>query len=219
METEVIQLQTDLESVLTNLDRGPRGPEFALGANRFLRAKAEEKRSRRGIKKHIRPENARAILEHLPTGPADRTHAVLRGDFVLCELIPTIIRERGRCPRLHIATLGMSGANAEQLADLHQAGLIGEITICCSHYFRQVDRTSTWREVEARLGKVAKIIVSRNHAKVIVLPTESGDHYVVEGSANLRSSDNLEQIAIFNDEQLAEFHRGWMAELEERNHA
>ena len=184
-----IELQTDLESAMAALEKEPRGPEFALATNQFHRVKAEEKNRRRGIKKWIRPENALALLPHLPTNPDERTHAVLRGDFVLCDIIPAIIRERGRCPHLHIATLGMSGANAESLASLHQAGLIGEI---------------------------AELIVSRNHAKVICLPTESGDHYVIEGSANLRSSDNLEQIAVFNDPDLIAFHRGWMAELAAR---
>lgn len=219
MDGTDIHLRTDLESALSALDAEPAGPEFALAANRFHRVKAEEKNRRRGIKKWIRPENSRGILEHLPTGPEDRTHAVLRGDFVLCDVIPAIIRERGRCPHLHIATLGMSGANAESLAALHQVGLIGDITICCSLYFRQVDRKATWPMVEAHLGSIAKLIVSRNHAKVICLPTESGDHFVIEGSANLRSSDNLEQIAIFNDPDLVDFHRGWMAELEERTDA
>lgn len=219
MEGNDIDLQTDLESAMAALETEPRGPEFALAVNRFHRVKAEEKNRRRGIKKWIRPENALAVLPHLPTNPDERTHAVLRGDFVLCDLIPAIIRERGRCPHLHIATLGMSTANAETLASLHQAGLIGDITICCSVYFRQVDRNGTWPEVESRLGGIAKLIVSRNHAKVICLPTESGDHYVIEGSANLRSSDNLEQIALFNDPDLVAFHRSWMAELESRTDA
>ncbi|HRQ87846.1 MAG TPA: hypothetical protein PLA50_03550 [Bacteroidia bacterium] len=217
--TEGIELETDLESALSALDREPRGPEFALAANRFHRVKADEKNRRRGIRKWIRPENALAILPHLPRNPDERTHAVLRGDFVLCDLIPAIIRERGRCPHLHIATLGMSGANAESLAALHQVGLVGGITICCSVYFRQVDRTATWPEVESKLGGIATLIVGRNHAKVICLPTEAGDHFVIEGSANLRSSDNLEQIAIFNDPDLAAFHRDWMAELETRTDA
>lgn len=219
MDETDIELKTDLESALSALDREPTGPEFALAANRFHQVKGDERNRRRGIKKWIRPENALAVLPHLPAGPEDRTHGVLRGDFVLCDLIPAIIRERGRCPHLHLATLGMSTANAETLAGLHQAGLVGGITLCCSVYFRQVDRTATWPAVEANLRGIAKLIVSRNHAKVICLPTESGDHFVIEGSANLRSSDNLEQIAIFNDPDLADFHRSWMAELEERSDA
>lgn len=55
--------------------------------------------------------------------------------------------------------------------------------------------------------------VSRSHAKVIALPTASGDHFVIEGSANLRSSDNTEQMVIFNDAEKLAWHRQWMAQL------
>lgn len=214
-DIEDIALETDFGTMAALLDREPEGPSFVLPANRFHthRAKAEAKAKRRGIKKFIRPENARQILPHLPEEPGDRTHAILRGDFVLCDLIPAILAERGRCQSLHIATLGLSAANAECLATLHRAGQIGAITLLCSAYFREVDKTTTYREVIARLDGIARIVVARNHAKVICLPTAAGDHFVIEGSANLRSSDNLEQIAVFNDPDLAAFHCGWIDTL------
>jgi hypothetical protein len=205
-------LETNLEDLAERLDREAPGPSFALGSNlfHFHKAKAEDKTSRRGIKALIQPANARCILPHLPVHPDDRTHCVLRGDFVLCDLIPTIIEARGRCAHLHIATLGLSTANADQLATLRARDLIGDITLVCSHYFAQVDKATTYREVVARLGRIAKIIVSRAHAKVICLPTASGDRYVIEGSANLRSSDNTEQMLITNDPDTLAFHTRWM---------
>jgi hypothetical protein len=36
---------------------------------------------------------------------------------------------------------------------------------------------------------------------------------VIEGSANLRSSDNTEQIVLFNDPDLLAWHAGWMNNL------
>ena len=48
---------------------------------------------------------------------------------------------------------------------------------------------------------------------MICLPTTAGDHFVIEGSANLRSSDNLEQIAVFNDPDLVAFHQAWIDTL------
>jgi hypothetical protein len=39
------------------------------------------------------------------------------------------------------------------------------------------------------------------------------DSLVFEGSANLRSSDTLEQLTIFNDPALHSFHAAWMEEL------
>lgn len=209
-----IELCTDLDDVAELLDREPPAASFALPSNLFLfkQAAAKDYASRSGIRKLIHPENARAVLGHLPQ-PGGRTHCVLRGDFVLCDLIPAIIAERGRCEHLHIATLGLSVANADTLAALHERGLVGAITLVCSHYFAQVDKTTTFRQVRSRLEGRATLIVTRSHAKVIGLPTAAGDYFVLEGSANLRSSDNTEQMVIFNDEETLAWHRQWLAQL------
>jgi hypothetical protein len=208
-------LETSLEDLTALLERGPAEPSFTLSANRFHvhKAKAEDKASRRGIKAYIKPENALAVLQHLPENPSDRTHCAFRGDFVLCDLIPAIIALRGRCPHLTIATLGLSAANADALGILRARDLIGDLTIICSHYFAQVDKATTYREIVARLEGLATIITTRCHAKIICLPTASGDSYVLEGSANLRSSDNTEQVAIFNDAELLAFHCAWLTSL------
>lgn len=204
-------LSADVESLLSERP----GPSFGLPANRqhVHKAKAEAKASRRGIKALIKPENALAIIPNLPVGPDDRTHVVLRGDFVLCDLIPAIIEARGRCPHLHVATLGLSSANADQIARLIGLGRLGGASLVVSHYFAKVDKLTTYREVVARLEGIASVRVTRNHCKVICLPTENGDSFVIEGSANLRSSDNIEQIVITNDPATLAFHVGWMNEL------
>jgi len=210
----VAELDTDLAGAAARLEQPAPGPTFTLPANRFQvhKAKAEVQASRRGIKALIRPEHARTILPHLPD-PGGRTHCILRGDFVLCELIPAITRARGPALDVHIATLGMSTANAQCLAELRARGQIGALTIICSHYFQQVDKATTYREVAAALAGVGRLVVARSHAKVICLPTAAGDHFVIEGSANLRSSDNLEQMVIFNDPEALGFHRAWMDDL------
>lgn len=208
-------LNTDLESLAEGLDSGRPEPGFVLPANEFhcrQSKKDQLKAGRRGIRAKIRPENARCVLPHLPGGPDDRTHAVLRGDFVLCDLIPAIVNDRGACPSVHIATLGLSKGNAETLAELHADGRIGPVTVLCSNYFQQVDKLTTFREVEAVISRIGRLVVARNHAKVICLPTADGA-FVIEGSANLRSSDNLEQIAIFNDPELLAWHVSWIERL------
>jgi hypothetical protein len=208
----VIALPDDLEAQVERLTHCDEGPQFALSSSKFHRAAGADRVKRRGIKKLINPANAAAVLPHLPAA-SEHTHCALRGDFVLCDLIPAIVAERGRCDNLLIATLGMSGANADALGSLVARGLVGRLTIVCSHYFREVDKTTTFREVSARLAGVATLIVTRSHAKIICLPTAAGDHFVLEGSANLRSSDNTEQLTIFNDPSLDAFHREWLLSL------
>ena len=163
------ELNTDIGSAAAGLaDDAPGAPRFTIPANRFHvhKAKAELRASRRGIKSLIRPENAEAITEHLPA-PDDHMHCILRGDFVLCDIIPAIIARHGPLLDVHIATLGLSTANALTLADLKRRGLIASLTIICSLYFRQVDRATTFREVAAALNGVARLVIVRSHAKVI----------------------------------------------------
>lgn len=213
-ELEALNLDTDVAAAAAGLDAPPRQPQFVIDSNRFLSRAAKDrlKQSRRGIKALIRPENAECVLPHLPE-QGDHLHAILRGDFVLADLIPVIIAHRGALTALHIATLGLSTANAEMLTRLKAQSLAPSITIVCSHYFQQVDKTTVFREVSARLDGKARLIVTRNHAKVICLPTVAGENFVIEGSANLRSSDNLEQITIFNDAELLAWHVAWMEQL------
>jgi hypothetical protein len=212
-DLETIHLDTDIEAAVALLDQPRSQPQFSLSSNRFHRAKAADQKKRRGIKSLIRPENAASVLAHLPADSSERTHCLLRGDFVLCDLIPAIVALRGRCRHLRIATLGMSVANADTLAVLVESGLVGALTIVVSHYFQQVDKTTVFRAVASRLDGLARLAVTRSHAKVICLPTFTGDHFVIEGSANLRSSDNIEQMLITNDPATHDFHAEWLDEL------
>ena len=188
---------------------------FALSKNHFLKqfhiAKAKDKAARRGVKKFIRPENAKCILPFLPD-PGDTTHAIVRGDFVLADIIPVILG-KNIADKIAITTLGMSEKNAEMLAALHSKGQIQNLQIIVSHYFASVDATSTFAKVCKILGKNTPI-VTRNHAKVVVI-IQPPNFYTIAGSANLRSSDNIEQFAIWNDEEISKFHIAWMSELME----
>jgi hypothetical protein len=184
---------------------------FALPANRFHHERQKEL-SRRGIRRHVRPENAAALIAALPE-PGDILHAILRGDFILGDALPGIIARTGPCTHLRIATLGLSVANAETLRALLTAGRVARLTLVCSHYFRHVDRLSTFHRVQQILGPIAELKVARCHAKIILIPTERGEALVFEGSANLRSSATVEQLTVFNDPDLLAFHASWIDEL------
>jgi len=58
-----------------------------------------------------------------------------------------------------------------------------------------------------------RLVSARTHAKVIGLAFEPEHFYVIEGSANLRSCNNLEQITMTNNRTLFEFHRRWIQSI------
>jgi hypothetical protein len=211
-ELEIGEISTTPNDQTPTTPQPPAGM-FSLSKNHFLRqfheSKAKDKTNRRGVKRFIHPENARGLLPYLPD-QGDTTHAIVRGDFVLGEIIPVILRNKpADC--VAIATLGMSEANAKMLAGLRDRGMIRELHLVVSHYFASVDATSTFAKVCQIIGPHAPT-VTRSHAKVIII-IQPPNFYTVAGSANLRSSDNIEQFAIWNDPEVADFHLNWMKEL------
>lgn len=213
MENTAEESPLVVEIDVAGLEFAPSELAFPLRSNRYMKqfhaAKADDKRSRRGIKRMVRPENAAALAEYLPE-PGECTHAVVRGDFVMADIIPLLLGDRV-ADLVGIATLGMSRDNAVKLAELLAAGKVRRLFLLVSHYFSQVDKTGTYREVKGLLGDA--VVVARTHAKVILV-SAAPSFFVVEGSANLRSSDNIEQFAIWNDEELLNWHLEWMQEVQ-----
>jgi hypothetical protein len=68
-----------------------------------------------------------------------------------------------------------------------------------------------------RLAGFASLSVARNHAKIILVSYDD-NWFTFETSANLRSSDNLETMTIFNDREIHDFHAEWIDEIASREH-
>ena len=203
--------KNDLGDLAAKLRLPPSGPAFTLPESRFLQIVKTE-RSRRGIQRLIRPENCLPILAALPRGDGARLHCVLRGDFVVCDLVAAIIEAHGPATSVRVATLSMSGSNARQLAALVRRGLITDLGLVVSEYFAKIDKKDIFPEVVAALDGLARLTITRTHCKIITIATPEAS-WVIEGSANLRSSDNLEQIVIFDDPDLLAFHTEWIDAL------
>lgn len=193
------------------LDAAPCGPRFPLTANRAMRqfhaTKAKDKKSRAGIKRLIQPKNAAFFKDYIPR-KGETIHAVVRGDFVFCDIIPIFLESPAK--KVAIATLGLSLNNAKLLQGLLETGKIEELSVIVSHYFSRVDKDSTFAEVSSILK--GAIHVARCHAKIILIDAQP-NAYVLAGSANLRSSDNIEQFSAWNDKELLDWHFSWMEEL------
>lgn len=187
---------------------------FALADNRFHKHERARKEwaTRQSAQKFVKAENASELLAHLPA-PGEITHAILRGDFVLGDALPALLGFVGPCAHLRVATLGLSVKNAETLRALVETKAVARVTLVCSHYFAALNKLDTFHAVCAVLAGVAEMKVARCHAKIICLQNTRGDAFVFEGSANLRSSATIEQLTIFNDAALHDFHSAWLDEL------
>ena len=64
-----------------------------------------------------------------------------------------------------------------------------------------------------------KVAAARSHCKVVCFDLGTHDGLVFEGSANLRTNKNREQLAAFRDRALHDWHAAWIDELVRADHA
>lgn len=58
-----------------------------------------------------------------------------------------------------------------------------------------------------------QLAVCRTHTKITLIETECGKWLTIHGSANLRSSDNIEMFSIENSKDLYDFNLEWHDEV------
>ncbi len=208
-------MPTDLNSAFAKLS-APRVTGFETrprisAAKRAFDAMNARARARR--RKLVKPENAAFIMDALPQEPDDILHALTPGSFIFCDLLIAIAKARK--PRaLYLSTLSMSTRNIDALAALITEKNCGTIGILTSNYFSKTNK-EIFAHLEKRTAETEgmRIGVARTHAKVSAFDFGDAGHLTIETSANLRSSDNIEQVSIFADPESFEFHREWICEL------
>ncbi len=166
-------------------------------------------------KKLIHPKNAQAVIDAMPREEGDRLHAVVGGDFIFGDMICMIAHEQP-VARLLISTLSMSMRNIETLIACMDANEVEKLELLLSHYFvnsNEKERVKI-KEAQARLGNDRmQLGAARSHTKVTLFKFTDGRNLIIESSANLRSSDNVEQISAFCDAELFDWHAEWIGSL------
>lgn len=161
----------------------------------------------------IRPEHADEILDAFPRGPGERLHALLSGDFIFCDLLTRLIDREGPPISATISTLSLSGKNCEALALVLKKKPF-PLHLIVSDFFRTMNPLifGTIQNLLDEPFETVRLSNGRTHAKVAIF--DYGERcFVIEGSANLRSSNNLEQVFVVDDREVYEFHKAWMEEL------
>ena len=180
----------------------------------------------------VRYENAQALAAALHQAgdlsqPGAHLHAVVNGNFIFGDFIEAWIKANNwLIPDLYLATLSYSQANVDSLANLLHGDYVQRLHLMVSDHFFAHERhrhgliNYAYQELDAYGGERFQLTVTVSHAKVTCLtPIDevTGDpigHYVLHGSANLRSSASIEQFAIEHDHALHAFHTEWLQALE-----
>ena len=168
----------------------------------------------------VRYERAVDFVSSLPDLHQGQTvHALVSGNFIFGDALEALLVERNYyAEEMMIATLSLGKENVDSLYNLQQGDYLGYLALIVSDYWYSHERRRAGGVpyIEQTLCAGAEkfdLAAAGLHTKITLIRTSCGKHLVCHGSANLRSSRNLEQLTIDNNPELYHFHAAWMRHL------
>lgn len=154
-------------------------------------------------------DNAQKLARDLRLGFGQRADVLVNGSFIFGDFIEAyIVGNNAHCHKLTISTLSLNQNNIDSLATLLQKGYVDELNLIVSHYFWAYEVRSLipymYRELDQ--GDKFQLAVAFVHTKTAQFETDGGRKIVMHGSANLRSSGNIEQFTIEENPALYDFY-------------
>lgn len=190
-------------------------PDIDLGLVDFIPADETEE-TRYTLPKAVRMkedfvlyDNARKMAGELRLGFGERFDAFVSGNFIFGDFIEAYLTTQNACAaRMTISTLSLSQNNVDSLHTLMEKGYIRELNLIVSVYFWGNERGSLIPYIYRRLDMDDRfqLAVAEVHTKTAHFETLGGRKIVMHGSANLRSSGNIEQFTMEENPELYDFY-------------
>ena len=149
-----------------------------------------------------------------------RVFAILDGKFIFGDFIEAmIVKNNWLVEDLTISTLSMSQDNVDSLRNLLVGDFVQSLNIIVSHYYFANERQGLMPYLYEKLDIDNKfqLAVASVHTKIAMIRTSCGKTITIHGSANMRTSSNIEQIVIEGGRDLCEFSYGIHAAIIEKH--
>lgn len=176
------------------------------------------------IKRYPRPrtvkyEYSADMVKKMPDmQEGEALYAIVSGNFIFGDFIESYLVENNfMAEELHIATLSLSQDNVDSLRNIRQGGYVQDMSLIVSDYWYAHERRKKGGVpyIMEKLGAEGRFSFAAAglHTKVTLIKTTCGRYMVLHGSANLRSSRNVEQFCVENNRELYLFNRLWMGKI------
>lgn len=156
-------------------------------------------------------EHAQELARDLVIDPGHETFAFVSGNFVFGDLVEALVDARKLTVRaLGIQTLSMSDENIDSIRNVLEMQPVERLDLVLSDYWYAHEShrgglvSYLFEELDLD-GLELRVAFAGVHCKVVTIETLRGNHLTIHGSANLRSSGNVEQLHISPDDGLWEF--------------
>jgi hypothetical protein len=216
-------LSLDLESTVSleaDLNKNKIKENFAFDKKHFSENQIDvfEKDTNRYIKcptsttKVINYENVEQLSRDVEIFKNERYYCLTDGNFIFGDFIEAFLVCRNmNAKELTISTLTLSEGNIDSLRGLIDGGFVDKLNLIVSDHFFSYERDNLIEYIYETLDIENKfqLSVCNIKSKVVLIQTEDngGRKYVIHGSANLSSSNSIEQFCIEENEVLFDFNK------------
>jgi hypothetical protein len=163
------------------------------------------------LRRRAQLKRAAEVVPQLP-GPGESLHCLLTGYFDFALVLTCVLRSRpAPCEALRVATLSFSKRNVQEMARWLDEGLVKRLVLLASDFMKEGNPATYFGAVkELAEGRGQAVAAARCHAKVACLHFTDGMKLAFEGSMNLSTNRNVEQMAVINEAGLHDWHAGWI---------
>lgn len=164
-------------------------------------------------------DNARKLAKRLRLDKGERCDVLVGGDFIFGDFLEAYLTTYNvKCVELIISTLSLSQENIDSIANLISHNYIDKLSLFVSVYFYAHERGGLIPYIYSKLDTPKcdfQLSITDTHTKTIQFKTLGGKYIVCHGSANLRSSGNVEQITLEENPELYNFYKKFFQGIEE----
>jgi hypothetical protein len=169
--------------------------------------------------KRVIYDNAVKMAQDIKLEKDMSVYSIVSGNFIFGDLLEAlIINNHVKVKKLYISTLSLSENNVDSLVNIMLSGLCDELHLVVSSYFYSHERGNLvkyiYQELEQEKPWKFFFSVAGTHMKLALIETDELK-ITMQGSANLRSSGNIEQFSMTDDVDLFEFNKEYIEIIEE----
>lgn len=167
------------------------------------------------VAQKIKYEYAQELVDDLSLAPGFRMFCFVSGNFIFGDVIEALVTQLGiQIKRMTVQTLSMSQNNVDSLRNvIDECFELESLRLVLSDYFysHERKRNGLVPYIYERLDvdDVLDVAFAGIHTKIVTFETVDGLKVVMDGSANLRSSRNVEQFRIECDADLYDYIEGF----------
>ena len=181
--------------------------DLDLGLNSFNNRYQKAKEIHEMPSGMIKYANAKKLAKNIDLDKQTRYNCIVAGNFIFGDFIEAFIVENNCKCEVMISTLSMDQNNIDSLHNLIKGGFIDKLDMIISDYFYSHERGALipYMYKYLDLDNKFQLAVAGIHTKICLIKTLGGKHIVIHGSANLRSSSNIEQFVIEENKEFYDF--------------